>query len=150
MAKRSGLGMSLHIGGINVSNDIGAINQISSPRATIENTGIDKLAFERLLTTKDGVLTLTAHWNPTLAHTTFRGLPTADVMATIHLGSAIGDTAASLVAKQTNYDGSRAQDGSFPFAVNMIANGYGLEWGNLITAGIRTDATATNGASHDG
>jgi len=35
------------------------------------------------------------------------------------------------------------------FAVQALANGYGLDWGRTLTAGKRTDTTATNGASVD-
>jgi hypothetical protein len=149
MAKRSGMGMGLYIGGVAVSNDIGSIPQINSPRGVIDVTGIDKLAFERLLTHKDGNVNVAAHWNPALEHTLFRTLPRTDTMCTLHLGDTIGAPAASLVAKQLNYDGTRNQDGSFPFAVNLQANGYGLEWGEMHTAGIDTDTTGTNGSSLD-
>ena len=50
-----------------------------------------------------------------------------------------------MVAKQLNYDGTRANDGAFTFAVSAQANGYGLEWGKQLTAGTRTDTGATNG-----
>jgi len=157
MAKRSGMGMSLYVGGINVSNDIGAISTISAPRSVIENTGIDKFAFERLLTTKDGALALAAHWNPTLAHALFKTLPTANTAASLQLGGTIGSPAASMVGLQLNYDGTRDQAGALSFSTNMQANGFGLEWGNLHTAtgsdatqlGVRTDVAATNGAALD-
>lgn len=157
MAKKSGMGMSLYVGGINVSNDIGSIGTISSPRGVIENTGIDKFAFERLLTLKDGALSLAAHWNPTLAHALFKTLPVTDTALSLQLGGAIGSPAASMVGKQLNYDGSRGTDASLAFAINAQANGFGLEWGALHTAtgtdatqlGVRTDTAATNGASLD-
>jgi hypothetical protein len=31
----------------------------------------------------------------------------------------------------------------------LLANGYGVEWGNQLTAGKRSDTTATNGTSYD-
>lgn len=50
-----------------------------------------------------------------------------------------------MVAKQLNYDLTRADDGRLTFAVRAESNAYGLEWGNQLTAGLRTDTGATNG-----
>ena len=72
-----------------------------------------------------------------------------DVTVTYCRGTSIGDHAACLVSKQINYDGTRGQDGSFTFGVQAQANGFGLEWGNLLTAGKRTDTSATNGTGFD-
>jgi hypothetical protein len=62
-------------------------------------------------------------------------------------GTAIGDPAACLVGKQINYDFTRPQDGSLTIAVNAQGNAYGLEWGDLLTAGQRTDTGAANGTA---
>ncbi|MEN8184354.1 MAG: hypothetical protein ABFS46_17650 [Myxococcota bacterium] len=35
------------------------------------------------------------------------------------------------------------------FLLSTLANGFGLDWGRSLTAGKRTDSTATNGASYD-
>lgn len=151
MAKRSGLGMNLYIGGIAVSDDIGGISQISSPRPVQDVTPINKSAMARLLLAKDGAIALSpVFWNPELAHEVFGSLPEEDTAATLLLGETAGSTACSMVAKQLNYDGNRDQSGAFTFATNLQANGYGLEWGNMHTAGIRTDTAATNGSSLDG
>jgi hypothetical protein len=76
-------------------------------------------------------------------------LPTTDQILTYCRGAALGSPAASLVGKQINYDPTRAADGSLTIAVQALANGYGIEWGRLLTAGIRTDTSATNGSSVD-
>lgn len=83
------------------------------------------------------------------AHPVLSALPTTDVILTYARGTTLGNPAACLVAKQINYDGTRADDGDFKFAVQAQANAYGLEWGLQGTAGIRTDTTATNGTSFD-
>jgi hypothetical protein len=54
-----------------------------------------------------------------------------------------------MIAKQINYDPTRGQDGQLTFKVDALANGFGLEWGVQLTAGQRTDGSATNGASVD-
>src|SRR5262249_14018741 len=48
-----------------------------------------------------------------------------------------------------DYAPTRGNDGSLKAAVSAQANGFGLEWGNLLTAGLRTDTTATAGSPYD-
>jgi hypothetical protein len=83
------------------------------------------------------------------AHTALSALPRTDTIATWFRGQAVGNPAASVNAKQVNYDGTRGTDASFTFAVQAIGNAYGLEWGEQLTAGARTDTAATTGAAHD-
>lgn len=64
-------------------------------------------------------------------------------------GTTLGNPAAALIAKQLNYDWTRADDGKLSLKVRAEANAYGLEWGRSLTAGLRTDTAATNGASID-
>ncbi|HEY6926394.1 MAG TPA: hypothetical protein VI653_23115 [Steroidobacteraceae bacterium] len=153
MAKQSGLGDALIVGGNVISGDVNAIGKISGGPAAMDFTGIDKFAHERQGELKDGSLDFTAFYNDTAvtgAHAILKTLPTADTLVTYLRGSTvIGGQSACLNAKQVNYDGTRAQNGAFTLAVNAIANSYGLEWGIQLTAGMRTDTTATNGASFD-
>lgn len=149
MSKQSGLGDNFYIDGINISNDLTALTGISSPRTSGEWTGIDKFAFERLLLKTDGLMAGISQWNPTNAHLAFRSLPTSNRVMTYFRGNGIGSPAASMMAKQINYDGSREEAGLFPFAFNGMADSYGLEWGDQLTIGPRTDTTATNGTSLD-
>jgi hypothetical protein len=57
-------------------------------------------------------------------------------------GTTVGDAAASLIAKQINYDGSRGADGSFTFTVDAQTNDLGLVWGLAGTPGL-VDVTTT-------
>lgn len=154
MAKSSGLGQALYIGGYDVSGDIQALGKIASPVATIEGTDITMSGNGRIYGRRDGAIDTTVYFNPGVsansAHAVFSALPTADTAAFFATATTIGAPTANMVAKQLNYDGTRGQDGSFTYAVSLVANGFGLEWGNLLTAGIRTDTAATNGASYDG
>lgn len=153
MAKQSGLGDHFIVGGRDISGDINSISSISSPRGIGENTGIDKSAIERQLLTRDGQMSFVCYFNdatsPAAAHATLSPLPTADTLLTYLRGTALGGQVACLVAKQIGYDGTRGQDGSLTFAVSGQGNAYGLEWGIGLTAGQRTDTTATNGTSVD-
>lgn len=195
--RSTGLGQRLYVGGVNLSGDVGSIDNCSSPLAVIDVTRLGKSAYERLAGARDGTLEYTAFFNPGVAetlgdtftaffnpgfetwaetwadtyvdtytasyspaaltghqglssgHRVLSALPISDVVQTYCTGTAIGDPAAALVAKQINYDGQRGNDGAFTFTVSTQANGYGLDWGRLVTAAPRWDATATNGTSYD-
>lgn len=150
MSKQTGLGDALYIAGYDLSGDIGSVTLGGGP-SLLEVTGIDKSAFERIGGVRDGRIDYTAFFNTAVgrAHARLSPLPTADLIISYFRGTALGGASANLVAKQLNYDGTRADDGAFTFAGQNQGNGYGLEWGTSLTAGKRTDTTATNGTSVD-
>lgn len=161
MTKKSGLAQNFYLGGYNLSGDTGAGNEIGGGLAgTQDVTGIDKSAFERKGLLRDGRLSWTSFFNPEKAtdvpgttedraHTVLSSLPTTDRHMMWATGTSIGSAAACMVAKQIDYNPSRSADGSLTISVAGQANAYGLEWGDLLTAGIRTDTTGTNGSSLD-
>jgi hypothetical protein len=152
MTKQSGLGDRLFVAGYNLSGDITAIGNIGGGPAALDCTGIDKSGFERIGGIRDGRLEATSWFNPTAAagHDRLGNLPTTDQIVTYCRGTTLGNAAACLVGKQVNYDGTRGNDGALTFAVSaQAAAGVPLEWGRQLTAGIRTDTTATNGSSVD-
>lgn len=150
MAKQSGLGDRLFAGGVNLSGDIGSVDKVSGGPAALEQTGIDKEAFERIGGLREAGIDYAAWWNPTGAHPVLSALPTGDQVVTYCRGFGLGAPAAGLVAKQVNYDGKRGTDGSLGLTVSTVGSaGSPLEWGVQGTDGIRTDTTATNGASLD-
>lgn len=147
--KQSGLGMNFYVGGVDVSGDISAFSKIGGPQGTLDVTGIDKFANERLGAVRDGEIDFTSFFNPLRAHPVFSALPTSDVQVSARIGLTVGAPSVEMVAKQVNYDPTRATGGALTAAVACSGEGYGLEWGLQLTAGIRTDAAATNGASID-
>lgn len=149
--KGSGLGDNFYIGGFDLSNDIASLENIHGGPAAIMVTGIDKSAPERLGGLRDGGFSFTSYLNDAIgrAHPVLSVLPTADVVGSYFRGTAIGNAAASAVAKQINYDPKRSADGALLFGVDLQANGFGLEWGLQLTAGKRIDTGATNGTSID-
>ncbi|WP_031514856.1 hypothetical protein [Streptomyces sp. NRRL F-5123] len=152
MSKQSGLGDRLLVSGHNLSGDTNSPT-LSSPQGTQAVTGIDKLAFERLGLVRDGALSWTAFFNPGIgaddAHSVLSKLPRTDVHCMYLHTVTLGRPAACLVAKQIGYDGTRGDDGSFTFSLSAQANGYGLEWGQQLTPGPRTDTTGTSGTGVD-
>ncbi|WP_432010187.1 hypothetical protein [Streptomyces cucumeris] len=153
MAKSGGLGDNLYINGFNASGDIMTLGNIGGGPAVLPFTGIDKSAMERKGGTLDGRLEAVTFFNsdPVLGgtHEKLAALPTSDVIMAYCRGTTLGDAAACLVAKQANYDPTRGDDGSLTFAVQALANGYGIEWGRQLTSGVRTDTAASNGTGID-
>lgn len=152
MSKESGLGAGLPIGGYDFTGDVTAVGEISGgPNTTDAVTGIDKLAFERIGLTRDGHMRGTSWFNPAanMSHKRLSSLPYTDVQAQYWHRQVIARPVACIVAKQANYDGSRAKDGSFTFEWGFEANAFGLEWCTGLTAYKRTDTTATAGTAVD-
>lgn len=149
MSKQSGLGDQLLVGGYDLSGDAGAIDSVGGGPSLLEVTAINKSAFERLGGIRDGRIEWTSFFNDATgaAHPVLKERPTTDVHVMYQRGTTLGSPAASLIAKQINYDGERGDDGSLTFTIEALANGYGLEWGEQLTAGLRTDTAATNGSS---
>jgi hypothetical protein len=73
----------------------------------------------------------------------------AVVPATYLRGQLLGNPAACISARQTDYDPTRANEGSITFKVDLIGNQFGLEWGVQVTNGQRTDVAATIGTFFD-
>lgn len=147
--KTSGLGQNFYVDGFDLSGDIGAFDNISGPQKPLDTTGIDKSGHERIGGQRDGSMSFTAFFNPTRAHPVLSALPTSDGSAVLATALTIGSPAACMIGKQLNYDGNRATDGAFLLKTQVDANGFGLEWGQLLTAGLRTDVAATNGTGLD-
>ncbi|WP_062434986.1 hypothetical protein [Herbidospora daliensis] len=152
MGKQSGLGDNLYVSGYNYSGDIGSIGRIGGGPTPLIVTGIDKSGQERIGGLIDGAIEYNGFFNPDegRAHERLSLLPTGNQLLSYCRGTGLGSPGAGLVAKQVNYDPTRGQDGSITFAISaQSAGGWGLEWGRQGTAGVRSDTTATNGASID-
>ncbi len=152
MPKSSGLGDNLYVAGFDLSGDIGSLSRIGGSISTFDVTGIDKLAHERIGGQRDGSIEYSAFFNDSAnqAHAVLSLLPTTDQILTYCRGTLLGSNAACLVGKQINYDPDRSESGELKLKVQALANGFGLEWGNLLTAGKRTDVGPTTpGASLD-
>ena len=151
MPKTSGLGDNFYVGSYNLSGDINALGTIGGSVGTLDVTSIQSYGYERIGGLRTGTLEFTSLFNKDAGqeHVALSALPYTDVIMTYCRGTTLGSPAASMTSKQINYDPSRGDDGSMTFSVSAQANGYGLEWGQLLTAGIRTDTAATNGSSID-
>jgi hypothetical protein len=153
MSKQGGLGDALYYGGYDMSGDVQALGNIGGGPALLDFTDITQSAMARQGGIRDGRIEWTSYFNPGIAanaaHSVLSALPRGDVLLTYCRGTTLGAPAACVNGKQVNYDGTRGNDGAFTFAVSGQASSYGLEWGKLLTAGMRTDTAATLGASID-
>ncbi len=152
MSKGSGLGDRLFVDGYDISGDIGAISNVGAPFSPLVMTDITQSAPERKAGKGDGTMTFQSWMNPDTARgfDVLSTLPTSKRYMSYFRGAAIGQPAASMYALQIGYDPNRGDDGSLAISTAaMAAAGQPLDWGRQLTAGKRTDTTATNGASHD-
>jgi hypothetical protein len=149
--KESGLGDNFYVDGFDLSGDIGSLSKIACPMSPLEVTGVNKLAFERIGGKRDGEIDWTAFHNTSVGqeHAVLSTLPTTDRIASYWHTTTLGREVATIIGKQVNYDPTRGTDGSLTFAVQALGNGFCMEWGNSLTAGIRADSTATNGTAFD-
>lgn len=149
--KVSGLGDNAYVGGYDLSGNVSALSVIRGGPALLDVTSIDGSAYSRIGGLRDGEISF-ASWFDTAAlreHVILSTLPTADTQVMYFRGTTLGNPVAAIRAKQINYDGARAQDGSLAFQVQALGSGFGLDWGNSLTAGKRVDTVASNGASID-
>ena len=151
MAKSSGLGDNYYVAQYDLSGDIGSLGSISGGNEPLDVTAINASAHERVGGIRDGTIEFTTFINTAVGqeHAALSPLPTTDVIVSYFRGATLGDAAASMVAKQANYDIERGDDGSITASVEALANAYGLQWGVQLTAGKRTDTAATDGTSVD-
>lgn len=148
MTKTSGLGQAFYVGGSDLSTDTQSGTHGGGP-APGDFTDVTQSARARQGLLRNGVIAMTMYYDPALAHPVLSALPTTDVVMTYCTGISVGAPAYCVNAKQVNYDGTRAADGMYLFKVDGTSNAFGAEWGNLLTAGMRTDTGAANGTGFD-
>lgn len=149
MAKQSGLGDQLYVDGFDLSGDTGSLSKIGGGPAALEVTAIDKSGYERLGGLRTGEIDWTSWFNDAAGqeHPVLSLLPLADTQVSYLRGVGQGSPMASCIGKQITYDPTRGADGSLSFGLSVQSNGYGIEWGKQLTAGKRTDTTATSPAT---
>lgn len=152
--KTSGIGDRFFVDGSDLSGDTNALSRIGGGPAPIDVTDITQGGHARLGGELAGELSWTVFWDVTAgqAHAVLSTLTRSSRIASyFHQPTAVGTDCASLVAKQIGYDPNRAAGGAVTAAIAaQSSDGYPIEWGLALTAGIRTDTTATNGVSLDG
>lgn len=148
MAKTNGLGDNFYLQGFDLSGDIASLDQISGSIALLDVTPVNKSAHQRITGLRDGHMQATTYFDTAagLEHAALSTLPVTDVIGTYARGTTVGNPAACINGKQLNYDWTRGTDGSLTGKFDIQGNKFGLEWGIQLTAGLRTDTSATTGA----
>lgn len=155
MSKTDGLQTRCYIGGYDISGDVSAISSIADSQNLLDVTGLDKAAIERLPLLQDGAAAINGWFNRSAGqiHAALLAsgkVPSADRAVLIPLQTTVGGVCFFIIAKEANYNVNRGADGSLAVSSEFKANGYGIEWGQMLTAGKRTDASAANGVSVNG
>lgn len=147
MTKASGLGDNFYIGGYDLSGNVGSLSKISGGPAVLDVTAINKFANERLGGLRSGEIDFSTFFDTAAGaeHVALSALPTTDVILTYCHGAVFGHQAACLVAKQIDYAGTRGADGSLTFDVAAQSDGFGLEWGQQLTAGLFASPNSLTG-----
>lgn len=151
MAPKTGLGAQLYIDGYDVSGDTQSVQRLGGGPAALDKTAIIHSGYVRKGGIRDGAIEWTSHFNKATdqQHLALRSLPLTDRHLMYSTATVLGAVAAAETAKQVNYDATRTADGDLTFTVSAPSTEYGFEFGNLLTAGKRTDTTATNGVGVD-
>lgn len=149
MAKTSGLGANFYIGGYDLSGDVSSIDQMTGGPALLDVTAIKQSANSRIGGLRDADWQFTSFFNSAAGaeHPALSTLPTSDVVACYLNGTTLQNIAAAINGKQLNYDPTRDNTGNLTLKVEIQSDGFGMEWGEQITAGLRTDTSATTGSA---
>tara|TARA_R110002153_G_scaffold103240_1_gene240281 strand:+ start:1203 stop:1937 length:735 start_codon:yes stop_codon:yes gene_type:complete len=135
MSKRSGLGNQLYVGGYDISGDVGALSNLSTPKGEQNVTGIDKSATERIQLLVDGDLSFDTFFNDATGkiHDALSTLPTTDRQGMFLVSTTRGEPAFAMNAKQINYDWTRGAEGSLSGTTQLLqADGNAPAWGESI------------------
>lgn len=160
MSKINGLGVRVYSHGYDLSGDINAISGIATSQALLTTTNLAVEAESRIAGLADGSISVNAWFEASdfvtpdklgelQALTTGGALRTTDVAVLVPLGQALGDPCVMLVAKAANHNVNRAPGNAVAATWEWQGKNYGTEWGVMLTAGKRTDASAANGTSID-
>ena len=146
MAKSSGIGDKLFSHGNDLSGDVGAVNRIETLVNLLDVTAIEDASMVRLQGHSDGAIDFNSWFNDAAlrAHPVASALPTTDILLYYARGATLDNVMAALTAKQVSYGGARGTDGSLAFSIATQANGVALEFGEQVTAGKDTHASATS------
>lgn len=137
MAKSSGITTTFSVddgsGSLqNISTSVLSFD-VSTPRGSVDITGLDKSAIEKLLLLSDGQVTLNLQYDPTAttgSHTVFRTMSSTSVTRTVTV--VINSTPTATLSMEmicTDYTLNRGADGNMTGTATLqLANGAVPTW----------------------
>ena len=151
MAKIAGLSQQFFYAGRDLSGDVGSIEEASAIQEVLDVTGLNAASVERVAGRVDGRLVWRHFFNDAsgLSHSVVSTLPTANVLVLWTVVAAIGSAAFAMTAKQASARYERGEDMSLVGTVTCEGQGNPMEDCEMLTAGLRSDTSATNGSSFD-
>lgn len=151
MSKQTGLGDRLLVSGYDISGDTQQIGNLSTPIATLDQTGINKSAHERNFGLAEAQGEFVTFFNDAddAEHEVLKALPRSNGHVMYLRGAAAGNSGFAAVGKRIQYDGSRGDDGSLTFQVGFQSDGFVGDWGVQLTDGPETITGAGNVAGVD-
>ncbi len=152
MAIESAMQQGFWIDGRDVSGDIGAFNNIGSPRAMQDTPNIDKTAMQRLMLRGDGIIDYAGYFDDATdkLFDATEGMGAADQIGLIAFGGPdVGDVCAMLIGKQTDNQFTKDPDGGVTVASQLIGTGTPLEWGLMLTALSDTFSSSGSGSGRN-
>lgn len=152
MAKQSGIGSYLFVNQYDLSGDIGSIQTIGRTRNLQDVSNIQQDSVQRLGLLKDGQMSYVGFFNAAAGatHPVLSALNGAQSLFTWASGATVGAVSGSMQARQGDFSEVRGADGSLVLNASAQGDGYALEWGQMLTTGKQTIASAANGTAVDG
>ena len=159
MGKTTGLQTKFYLAGVDMSADVASISNIGYTQTLADTTNLSVSAMERIPSTLDGNLAISAFFDSSNGHSTWvpsGDIPTADRNAFVGMSTTAGEACLFGAFKQTSYYVSRpdAGTGAITCAIDLsAADGASPSFGVLQTAGLETNAASDtytaidNGAS---
>ena len=138
MAKQTGVVSHMYLDDVDISGDVGRVDNIGLSREQLDVTPINADYRERLPGVGDASMSFSSYFNNAGAHAELSDMSTSARVATVALGTAVGAAAASLVGAAVTHNTTRGADGSLVAETEALAHidvGAGIEWGVLLTTG---------------
>lgn len=150
MAKENGLGQSMFISGVDISDDVREWNASGGP-ALLDFTSINKSAMVRKGGLHTAGIGATLFFNDAVDESfqTLKAMPSTDRIISLLTGNTLGDAAWCLTGKQSDLAYTRAPDGMFTLNLPALSNLRRGHWTQSLLAGKVTHASATNGTGID-
>jgi hypothetical protein len=148
MAKTTGLQTKFYLAGVDMSADVASLTNVGYSQTLADTTNLSVSAMERIPSTLDGNLSISAFFDQSNGHATWvpsGAIPTTDRNAFVGLSTTVAEACLFGAFKQTSYYVSRpdAGSGAITCAIDLAASdGASPSFAVLQTAGLETNAAS--------